>query len=343
MQLLDRYLQAVRQSLLLMSRARKDDVVAEIGDHLRSEMEERELTLGRPLSDAERKAILLRYGHPWLVASRYRADRGTLSFGAVLIGPEVFPYYLAILGLNLAVTVGLCLVLGLVALAGGEPLSRVALSTIRWPGLALPLLVQAVAVTAIFAGVETWKRRWMDRADGGGFTAGWAEPPSPSRRRAVAGIVGWSVAAGLWAFGPLLPALLLGLSVTDVAVGPAWASLFAPVMALLAACVVQRAVFLSRPDLAGFHTGMRLAVNALALIVLYGVRDGDAFVVAASTAANPVRAQHLAQAFNAVVLRGLLSWIWIVLGVMVLAHAATAVTQLRDWLRERGSAAPANE
>jgi hypothetical protein len=338
MHLLDRYLKAVRHSLLLTSGARRDDIIKELDEHLRSEMEEREVALGRPLDEAEQEEILTRYGHPWLVASRYGGSQGTLALGSVLIGPEVFPYYLAILCLNLAVTVGICLVFDLVALAGGTPMSRVVQWSVQWPGIALPILVQLAVVTVIFIGVETWKRRFMNRLEGGVLNLRRSSPPSPHRRRTVIGIVIWSVALLWWAFVPLQPALLFGRAVTDLRLGLAWTPLFAPILFLLAAGIVQRAIFLARPDLTWFHTGMRLTINVLALVFLYGLRSSGDFVVVAGTAADAVRAQHQAQSFNAAILWGFLSWIWIYLAVNVLAHGVSAVKQLRRWQRGRGSA-----
>lgn len=50
MELLDRYLQAVREYLLS---SRRDDVVKELGDNILSQMEEGAAELGRPLSENE--------------------------------------------------------------------------------------------------------------------------------------------------------------------------------------------------------------------------------------------------------------------------------------------------
>ncbi len=55
MELLDRYLQAVREYLL---RNRRDDIVKELGDNILSQMEDKAAELGRPLTEAEQAAIL---------------------------------------------------------------------------------------------------------------------------------------------------------------------------------------------------------------------------------------------------------------------------------------------
>ena len=102
MELLDSYLRAVKRYL---PRGQADDIIKELGDDLRSQIDEKGTELGRPLSDAEEMAIFKENGDPMLVARRYRQDRRSLSLGWELIGPELFPMYLIILCVNLTITV----------------------------------------------------------------------------------------------------------------------------------------------------------------------------------------------------------------------------------------------
>jgi len=55
MELLDRYLQAVR---FWLPPAQQNDIIAELGDDLRSQVEDRESSLGRPLNEDELVALL---------------------------------------------------------------------------------------------------------------------------------------------------------------------------------------------------------------------------------------------------------------------------------------------
>src|SRR6476661_6190731 len=64
--ILDRYLTAVK---FWLPKSQRDDI------------------------DAEIAAILKQHGPPILVASRYRGEQRTVSFGCQLIGPVVFPFY----------------------------------------------------------------------------------------------------------------------------------------------------------------------------------------------------------------------------------------------------------
>jgi hypothetical protein len=83
MELLDRYLKAVK---FWLPKAQKQDILAELSDDLRSQIEEQESELGRPLEKAEIEAILKKAGPPMLVAGRYLPQR-------YLIGPALFPIY----------------------------------------------------------------------------------------------------------------------------------------------------------------------------------------------------------------------------------------------------------
>jgi len=85
MELLERYLQAVRTYLI---RRRRDDIVKELGDNILSEMEDKAEELGRPLTEAEQCEVLKQHGHPLFAAARY--GRLPLQY---LIGPTLFPIY----------------------------------------------------------------------------------------------------------------------------------------------------------------------------------------------------------------------------------------------------------
>src|SRR5579864_2821946 len=104
MELLNRYLQAVK---FWLPRAQQDDIVTELGEDIRSEIEERERELGRELHRTETEEILKQRGRPLLVAEKYLPQR-------FLIGPILFPAYWFVLKLVLA-----CYILPWVAVWGG--------------------------------------------------------------------------------------------------------------------------------------------------------------------------------------------------------------------------------
>jgi hypothetical protein len=92
MELLNRYLQAVE---FWLPRRQKKDIIAELSEDLRSQIEEKESELGRKLNEGEVEAILKRCGPPLRVALRYRPQQ-------YLIGPALFPIYKFVLAVLLA-------------------------------------------------------------------------------------------------------------------------------------------------------------------------------------------------------------------------------------------------
>src|SRR5215472_6382042 len=101
MELLDRYLKAVAKAL---PGAQREDILRELSEDIRSEMEEKESELGHPLTEAEQEAVLRQRGNPLLLAARYRQDQRTVAFGRQLIGPVLFPFYIRVLSFNLGLT-----------------------------------------------------------------------------------------------------------------------------------------------------------------------------------------------------------------------------------------------
>jgi hypothetical protein len=72
MELLDRYLQAVG---FWLPKEQKRDILAELSEDLQSQIEERESSLGRSLTEEELAATLKLRGAPLLVAERYLPQR----------------------------------------------------------------------------------------------------------------------------------------------------------------------------------------------------------------------------------------------------------------------------
>jgi hypothetical protein len=72
-ELIDRYLQAVR--FWLPKTQRQEDLIAELGEDLRSQIDDKEIELGHPLDKGEMSAILRRCGSPMLVAGRLGPQR----------------------------------------------------------------------------------------------------------------------------------------------------------------------------------------------------------------------------------------------------------------------------
>jgi len=87
MELIDRYLQAVK---FWLPKAQSEDIIAELCEDIRSQIEEKEGELGRALNDSEMEAILKQVGPPAFVANRFLPQQ-------YLIGPLLFPIYRLVL------------------------------------------------------------------------------------------------------------------------------------------------------------------------------------------------------------------------------------------------------
>jgi hypothetical protein len=160
MEIVERYLQAVR---IWLPKGQQDDILAELGDSIRSEAEDREAVLGRPLGEDDQSDLIRHYGHPMLLGLRYRPAR-------YLVGPLLFPFYcLALLFGAAAVSVGF-LVNAAVAIIAGKPGGEIAHAFTGVFGSLLPMIGWA---TVVFAGLEwaagkykvaeTFSRKWNPR------------------------------------------------------------------------------------------------------------------------------------------------------------------------------------
>ena len=87
-ELLDSYLQAVR--FWMPKTQGQEDLLAELGEDLRSQFEAKEVEVGRPLQIAEASDILKGCGVPMVVASRLGPKKS-------LIGPALYPTYIFVL------------------------------------------------------------------------------------------------------------------------------------------------------------------------------------------------------------------------------------------------------
>src|SRR3984893_12951726 len=141
MEIVDRYLKSVKNCL---PTAQADDIIKELSENISSQIEDKEGELNRPLTEAEIEAILKQHGHPLVVASRYRQEQRSVSFGRQIIGPALFPFYIRVLKFNLGLTSVILLVIFAALFAGGQPIGNF-LQVFLYQ-----LLIQFAIVTVIF-------------------------------------------------------------------------------------------------------------------------------------------------------------------------------------------------
>ncbi|MDH7971217.1 hypothetical protein QH494_03405 [Sphingomonas sp. AR_OL41] len=143
MDLVERYLAAVRRNL---PPAKADDIVAELRDDLCSRQEDREAVLERALTKDEISLLIKEFGHPLVVASRFRTHQ-------YLVGPEVFPFYLFVMRIVLMTLVTVLLAVGVGrALFGSEGMMQAWMQSMMgiWPAV----LITSAIITIIFAVLE---------------------------------------------------------------------------------------------------------------------------------------------------------------------------------------------
>jgi hypothetical protein len=155
MNLLERYLQAVAWGL---PKARRADILAELRDNLRSQMDDREEDLGRPLTEDEQAEILKKHGNPAIVAGRYYKRNLGFAFGVQLIGPELFPIYRTVLGIVLGISLAVLAIVIPVVL-------EITHQKVTMERVLTPLVLQFVAVTLIFILIERGKDHWLNQWD----------------------------------------------------------------------------------------------------------------------------------------------------------------------------------
>ncbi|MGA2906191.1 MAG: hypothetical protein ABSE36_00675 [Terracidiphilus sp.] len=142
MELLDRYLQAVKRHLPWQ---RQDDIIAELRANLEAQLEDKEAELGRPLTKEEAEEWLKQIGSPIQVAARYQRQQ-------YLIGPAIFPTYFYVLKLVLTWATVIYAIANALTIAvsnqGGEAVLRAAL---RLPWI---WIINAAITTLIFVVIE---------------------------------------------------------------------------------------------------------------------------------------------------------------------------------------------
>lgn len=251
MNLLDRYLAAVRQSLFLVRSEEKDDIIRELTEELRSELEQKEAELGRALSENEQDKILQRYGHPLIVAGRYRPNKGVFSFGRQIVGPELFPLYRLVLVISVMIAT---VILSVIALFNEESVSFATVVT--------QLAFQTLVITSIFAIADASARR---SATSGWSTMSLPEPPDPNaipRGSSIAELIFALFLLSIWVDLPWFPTnFALKLRGIEFDPGTVWSdfhqSFFIPIFIVIVASLVLAVTNLIRPQ----WTRMRLAVN----------------------------------------------------------------------------------
>jgi hypothetical protein len=321
MDLLKSYLTAVKRNL---PRKQREDILAELSEELRSQIEDRERELGRPLTDPEQYGVLMQHGDPMVVARRYWPERSrSLAIGWELIGPELFPTYAFVLILNVCIT----LVTVLVALwVYHVPISI--------KPFLLPVGIQMVCVTGIFIVLNMVRRKFTVN-----FLYGPADLASmmPLQRwYSISGLVFCGMLTLWWLAIPRFQSLVLGPAAGELELSPSvWHRYHLPVLLLFLAGMAQRATTLARPHWNWLLPTSRFVIDGVGAVLMFFF-PSHALVVVSQAAADPAQAERLAATANNWLRWGLFGpWLWIYLGASSLVYAWYSRPFLRRFLLSR--------
>jgi hypothetical protein len=276
MELLDRYLQAVRKHL---PRKRQDDIIAELRANLESQLEDREAELGRPLTETEAETWIGQLSSPVQMASHYQPQQ-------YLIGPAVFPAYLHVLRLASVWAVVAYTLANAINAALGTSASGAAIAEAV---LKLPFVLLQVAawITLVFAAIEFIAARFPGKCPSvAGFHANWTprdlpklepfEAPGQKRRnrgQAITEVVFGLVLLGWLLLVPQDPRFMFGpgvayLHASPYQLAPVWMTAYWWIVGLIAVQLVWRCVELLRGSWQRPYRAQNIVVKSMGLIML---------------------------------------------------------------------------
>jgi len=282
--LIERYLANVR---ILLPKLQRDDIIAELREVLTGCREEEGAKLGHPLTLAEEESLLREFGHPVLVAARYRPQQ-------YLIGPELYPLYSFVLKIALAFVAGAALLVGIIlgTLASGSvPDTPVGIAVrIAWNGT----FGAIGSITLIFEILQRYSKQLQ-------LFSNWPhEPPGLKKASSrvthfsnrIAGIVANAVFILVWirlvpVSSPLPAGDGQGL---HVSLAPVWQTLYVPVVVAALYAIAVHAVRLTEKGRGRFGHVLDLSLQILLIVFTIALYAGHSVVVTG----NGVPAQAVA-------------------------------------------------
>jgi hypothetical protein len=325
MELLDRYLNAVR---FWLPAAQQEDIIAELGEDIRSQIEERESALGRKLDEGDLAAILKQRGHPMLMASRYLPQRS-------LIGPVFYPAYLVVLRIVVlwVLVPVFVLIVGPITIATGANPTAASIRTL-W-NLAMAAVFAFGVITLVFAIVERSPRTGLEKWDPRKLPRVPATKARPETGRSIPR----ATAIAELVFGVLCTGVCLGamsyrggfnVDVFQITPAPVWSIVYWLILLSCVGGIPLGWTGLVWPSWARLRAAIRLAIDGIGLIVIGVLIKAGAWLTLTSPGLS---AAGLAEATK-----------WTNVGMRIALAAAAIITlvdvfqEVRRFLRARGAA-----
>jgi len=346
MEILDRYLKAVAKAL---PEAQREDIIRELSEDIRSEMEDKQSELGRPLTEAEQQALLKQRGNPLLLAARYHQDDRRVAFGRQLIGPVLYPFYIKVLSFNLGLTF---MVIGTIFLGlslSGQPVHFGDILS----SCLLQLFIQLGVVTLIFSLIDGHLTknpdRWnlsgkcgavqLDIGTGRNASLPIGGSQQISRFESLSIIIACTVALVWMTEVQSYPLLILGPAATFLRLAPIWYQVYFPIVLLTVFEIVRAIINLVRPDWVRFRKLWSVGVHVGGLAVIYSLIRAGSWVTAADSASDGANQYaYAAQIVNQWIYYGLL-----VTAIFSAVMLIVRVTRLIRQPRRRGGSAGVGE
>lgn len=286
MELIERYLQAVR---FWLPKRQKNDIINELSEDIRSQVEEREAAAGRSLNQFEVAGLLKERGRPVVVAGRYLPQQ-------TLIGPVLFPVYSLVLKIVLLcyLTPWLLAWLGLFIFDAHYRAERLSGGVLRdWSTFWGMLIFVFGMITAVFAVLE----RVQLRSD---FLNDWNPLKLPAavklrhkrtspRVQAFWELVMNSTAIAIWLSLPHYSHTILGDFTQVFRLSPEWQQFYWPIWGLMVIALLQQLTTFLHPDLKWLRPAVQLGINVLGLLIVEAMFNAYPYVVLLNPASSQGR------------------------------------------------------
>ena len=260
MELLDRYLQAVK---FWLPKSQRDDIIAELSEDIRSQLDEKEAELGRKLGESDVEAVLKNLGHPLLIAERY------LPSQQYLIGPVLFPVYRLVLKMLLLgyVVPWLLVWIGLLIFQPSYRAEHPGLGQIaNLRSLWLIMLYSLFLITAAFAFVERFKlKSWLVKDWNPRKLPAVRDPNRISRSDSTFELAGSIVYVALW-LNLMSSATVFEVAGGRITLAPATRYFIWIISFLAIAGIGVSSVNLFRPYWTRLRASIRLGINSIGWI-----------------------------------------------------------------------------
>lgn len=325
MEILDRYLHAIE---FWLPKRQRQDILAELSEDLRSQIDEKATELGRKLNDAEVEAILKRCGSPFQVALRYLPQQ-------YLIGPTLFPVYrFALIVLLMGCVVPRCLIwLGFLI---ADPAHRGYLhmenlwDTVFYFAFFTTLAFAIVERSGVkFEGLDTWNPRKL--------------PPvrDPNRISRLSGLfeIAMIVVFILWFVSMFWPRPVIDFYGAQLTLAPVWNIFFWSYLFLAAFNLAIASVNLFRPNWTQQRAGLRLLSDVIGGALFCWLLKAQVLVAISTPSLSAPKAAELTNVIHLLMAKTL-PWA-IVVTLVMLCFNVYRIMRLRCAHLNGGSIGPA--